>query len=74
MASTDDAAMAKSGNVHVLIIRAWVEDPGPDGQLRVRIIEPGDVDVGGSTVVVTTSVDEARAAVSLWLERVAGSG
>jgi hypothetical protein len=48
------------------VLRAWLE-PGPPPHLRTRIVEIA-LGRGDRTVLATTSIDEACAAVRNWLE------
>jgi hypothetical protein len=49
-----------------LVLRAWLE-PGPPPYLRARIVEIA-LGRGDRSVLVTTSIDEACAAIRNWLE------
>lgn len=53
----------------VMIVRAWVEE-GREPAFRARLIqaETPEGSGGGSTQVVTTSVDETIHAIRAWLE------
>jgi hypothetical protein len=53
----------------VMVVRAWVEE-GREPAFRARLIqaETPEGSDGGSTQVVTTSVDETVEAIREWLE------
>lgn len=61
-----------SGDMRSLMLRAWLE-PGVPPRLRARVVEiaPGRAE---RSVVVTASVDEACAAVRIWLETLQAQG
>lgn len=51
-----------------LVVRAWHE-PDDDPRLRVRVVEIPPPPAAERTLCVTTSAEEACAAVRAWLER-----